>query len=608
MKLPSMIQVLHDARSTFLRFPIVICDAILGTTAALLLVDFEGPSQPTVLFPILFASILGIPLFIALQLIAVKRRWTTSLSVVIHCIGLLLLVAYGFITPQDYPNAPGFYLFQFFMLAAAFNLFVSVAPFYGRGELNAFWYYNKTLFIRALAAILYTGVLWIGLSIALLALDHLFGVDIPGKRYPELWILLNGIFCTWFFVAGLPQDLPSLESSTEYPKGLKIFTQYIILPIVLVYLAILYAYLFKVVFSWDWPQGWVSKLILGFAGTGIFALLLVHPLSDRTGQVWIKTVSRWFYVILSPLIVMLFFAVWRRTSEYGLTEGRCLAIVLGAWLVGMAAYFTLSKIKNIKVIPATLFVLLLVFSFGPWSIFAFSEQSQVDRLKEYLLRDSILVDGKIHASHQPVSYEDSKQISSIVAHLREVHGYGAIQPWFGESLKQDSLGTRLAVLGADVVTGKLGITYTNAWQYGSRREGFLSADMSEAVDLREFQWLLPGIHVSPEMLAGTYPSIGFSYRVGKQLDTMTFMLTRGNLTYDTLQVDLHALVSKVMNDSARVDLMKIPADRMSATRVGRHWKMRIIVRQAFVERHATEEKAAWYNLDLLCSSNETDGR
>jgi len=122
----------------------------------------------------------------------------------------------------------------------------------------------------------------------------------------------------------VPRDLAHLESVTEYPKGLKVFAQYVLFPLVMVYLVILYVYMGKIIIAWDWPQGWVSKLILGFSGAGLFSLLLLHPVTGREENVWIRTAARWYYVILIPLLVMLFFAVWRRVSEYGVTPGRSL--------------------------------------------------------------------------------------------------------------------------------------------------------------------------------------------------------------------------------------------------------------------------------------------
>jgi hypothetical protein len=121
-------------------------------------------------------------------------------------------------------------------------------------------------------------VLFAGLAIALAALDNLFGVSVPPKRYGDLLVLLAGLFGPWFFLAGIPQDLDNLDRIEEYPKGLKVFAQYILLSLVIVYLLILYAYLLKILIQWNWPQGWVSSLILGFSATSILSLILMHPI------------------------------------------------------------------------------------------------------------------------------------------------------------------------------------------------------------------------------------------------------------------------------------------------------------------------------------------
>ena len=343
MKLPSIRQSIQDARATFRRFPVVVCVAFLATCAALILVDYEGPAGPTVLFQILLAGILGIPLLTALVLIAERRKLHAYSAFALQAAGVLLLAAYAVTVPADLTRAPSAPQIQFFILAVALHLFVAAAPFAVRGEVNGFWHYNKALFVRVLTSLLYSVVLYAGLSIAFAALDKLFGILVPGKRYFELWIFINGLFTTWFFLAGVPRDLPRLDTVTEYPRGLKVFAQYILFPIVLVYLVILYAYLGKILLAWDWPQGWVSKLILGFSGTGMFSLLLLHPVTGGADSVWITRVSRWFYVILIPLVAMLFLALWRRMSEYGITEGRYIAFAMGLWLAFLVAYFTLSK-------------------------------------------------------------------------------------------------------------------------------------------------------------------------------------------------------------------------------------------------------------------------
>ena len=154
---------------------------------------------------------------------------------------------------------------------------VGFGPFALRGEQNGFWQYGKSLCVRFITSMLFSGVLYAGLAIALAALNNLFGVDVPAKRYLELWVFLAGMFAVWFFLAGVPEDLDGLESSTDYPKVVKIFAQYILLPLGLVYLVILYAYVGKILIEWSWPRGWVSGLILGYSATGMVLFMLLHP-------------------------------------------------------------------------------------------------------------------------------------------------------------------------------------------------------------------------------------------------------------------------------------------------------------------------------------------
>ncbi|RPH34752.1 DUF4153 domain-containing protein, partial [bacterium] len=239
MKLPSIGQAYQEARATFRRFPVVIFDAALATGAALILVDHEGPAEPTILFNIFFAGVLGIPFLITLALVAERRGFSTRAGLGLQMAGILLLAGYAVTIPMDFMHAPLAPLFRFFILGVALHLLVSAAPYANRGEWNGFWHYNKALLLRVLTALLYSLVLYAGLSIALAALDNLFGVDVPGKRYFELWILITGMFTTWFFLAGVPEDLRQLDKLMEYPKSLKVLAQYILLPIVLIYLVIL---------------------------------------------------------------------------------------------------------------------------------------------------------------------------------------------------------------------------------------------------------------------------------------------------------------------------------------------------------------------------------
>ena len=284
MKLPSIAQAVSGARRTFVRFPLVVLDAIVGTACALKLIDYEGPPGPSFLFQVMFAAILGFPFLTGIAIVCEKWKRSTSMSLGLQMGGVVLVGLYSLTVPQELTGAPNIHVLRLLMLTSGLVLFAFVAPYLRHESELGYWNYCKTLVLRVLTAYLYTVVLWTGLAIALAALDNLFGIDVPGKRYGELWVFINGVFTTWFFLEGVPEDLASLDSVAAYPKGLKIFSQYILLPLVLVYLFILYAYLVKILLAWDWPQGWVSKLILGFIGTGLASILLLHPIRERTRE------------------------------------------------------------------------------------------------------------------------------------------------------------------------------------------------------------------------------------------------------------------------------------------------------------------------------------
>jgi hypothetical protein len=190
----------------------------------------------------------------------------------------------------------------------------------------------------------------------------------------------------------------------------------------------------KILVSLQWPVGWVSYLVVGFSVTGILSLLLIYPVRNDENNKWILIFSRFFYFALFPLVILLFFAVKRRISDYGITEQLYLLLVLALWLLFIAIYFLASKTKNIKVIPITLCLLALITSFGPWSAFSVSLANQKHRLQTLLEKNSLLHDGKIVKVKTPIPFKEHKQISSIINYLVEVHGYKTLQPYFAQNL------------------------------------------------------------------------------------------------------------------------------------------------------------------------------
>ncbi len=377
MRFPSVLILAQRAREVFLRFPWTMAAAVVAAAATVAATTKSGEAEHW--GRIAMVAALGLPLTVALTLLAEERGWSRGKSAAVNAAGIALLVLFYFIWPGPERKHE---LIRYFQLSAALHFLVAFLPFLGRRESGAFWQYNRRLFLSFLRAQLFSYVLYIGLMIALGALDKLFGVDVPSEVYFRLGIVILYVVNTWIFLAEVPRGLDALADDTSYPKVLKVFAQYILTPLVFTYLVILLAYLIKIVGSGEWPSGWIGWLVTSVAAAGLLGFLLVHPLRDDAGEAWIRTYSRWVFIGLIPSALMLLVAFWKRILPYGLTEPRLLGILLGIWLLAIAVNYTLRQEAGIRRIPVTLAALLLLTLYGPLSLTALSVRSQSRRLAQ----------------------------------------------------------------------------------------------------------------------------------------------------------------------------------------------------------------------------------
>lgn len=489
MKLPS-IQLLTQAFIKVLkRFPMVLVSALLGSVVSIILAEGNYAHLTELkLLKVVMVSSLGLPLFFAVHMFCEKWNAKPQFTFIALITALFLLVQFYFsIALWQVDN--GNIIYRFFFWSAGLHLAAAFSVFFVVEEINGFWQFNKQLFLRFLTAALYSVVLYLGLAGAMLAVGQLFGMNVHEELYGDLWILIAGLFNTIFFLGGIQEPVADLNNEHNYPKGLKIFTQYVLLPLVTVYLVILYAYMAKIVVQQNLPQGWVANLILGFSVTGILSLLLVWPLREQEENRWVKTFSRFFYFSLLPLLALLFIAIGTRINAYGITVERYIVAILGVWLALITLYFVFSKRKNIILIPLTLALFLFGSCFGPWSMFAVAERSQVKRLKTLLETKHLLVNGKL----LPVSEEnrnvaavgETSQISSIIEYLAQTHSLQVIGDWMSEDCRQMVLQDSLRGRSYD----QAATLERYLWSYDPRPAAVDEEAVSVSFDTRQFTGL-----------------------------------------------------------------------------------------------------------------------
>ena len=382
--------------SAIANYPLVIIMAVALGAESIWLIHHEETDLFDEALPWMLAQGMGISLFFALHTVSRYRKLSRAVTVGILAlgIGVLYLIGYHFDYMMSMAREETMVL-EVIGYALASHLLVAFLPFFRKNTLNGFWQYNKSLFLRAFTTILYTGVLFAGLSGAIAAIQELFDVEFTGKIFAYLWFVMAFPVSALIFCAGVPlaDDIDALESSSDLPSGLRLFVQFVLLPLVVVYLCILYAYMGKIILSWTLPQGWVTILIMAFSVIGMLAMLLVHPFQQLTEHAWIKVITKNYYRSLLPLLVLQYVAIFTRISDYGFTSARWAVVAITAWLTFITVYKVFFKGKNIILIPYTLCAVAILFLIGPLSHRSISVWSQTAKINR-LVKTLNLIDAK----------------------------------------------------------------------------------------------------------------------------------------------------------------------------------------------------------------------
>lgn len=461
--------------STFKRFPYPVFVSAAGTTAALLLVDAKEGEK--LLLKIIAVCLLALPLFISSKVLSEKQGRSGGMGD--HFLSLLIAVtAMGYFfclgDLEDYGT-----ILRHVLWSVASYLLLLLFPFYRRDEEETAWHFNASLVQAFSLGAAWAIVLFLGLSAALAGINYLFAVKVPPETYTRLWVVMTEGVGVIVFLSAVPIAVYSVRYDLRQLKRTEGFLRFVLVPLVCLYLMILYAYAGKIIVATSWPKGGVAGFILGFSAVGIISYLLLYPFQKNLlGNLTTFFLKR-FFPLLIPLSCLLFLAVWRRVSDYGITESRYWGIASAFWLGGLALYFTFSPRKDRRIIPASVFCIALAASFGPWGVLSISERSQVARLNHILERAGLLTDGHLKPGAKAPDLTDQWEVSQIVSYLHKIGRIDAVIDLSGGKIgPQDP--------PAEIMQ-KIGMVYRPDQE--SRRSFYFYSVRNNAVDIDGFDLL-----------------------------------------------------------------------------------------------------------------------
>lgn len=354
--LSGLVRLVADARGAFRAAPIEASLALLA--AATFSVGVAQETWPDTSSRLLVTFSLAIPatfaftLLHALGALRAGMRWALSLAAV----ALAGAFAFG-----DYDPDLAAFNWRLGLLHATSALLPFAAITLG-ADRDRSWWIQARLLLRVAVAAAYGVALFVGIAIAIFAIDQLFELDIDDDVYAHLGGWTFFALVPWIVVGGRDALVGPASPRAEGVRRIAgLAATFFAAPLAVGYTAILYAYAVRVAVTGEVPKNLLSPLVIGAGALWLLLAFLIEPIrgdadAERPGQerdeaestaakapaeapgsTALTRLARWLPPALLPMLALGIWAVVVRIQQYGWTEFRYVRLAVLAALVVLAA-------------------------------------------------------------------------------------------------------------------------------------------------------------------------------------------------------------------------------------------------------------------------------
>lgn len=287
----------------------------------------------------------------------------------------ILLIVTGFVFWFEYAafvhQSPQSVVFRSFLLIGISFFSLLFVPFVFRPFTNkAYWNWMLKSVKQFLFSFFTTGALFLGILVLIATLNVLFGISFIEDKPIYLFFFILGCVSLPVFLHGIPSAKEDTqEMNPAWMRSLSVFVQWVVLPLILLYFVVLYAYGAKIMWVQEWPQGVTGTLALGFLSLGWIAYHLSYPFwSSEKRSSFLYWFQGLFWVGVLPAIVLLFVSLGIRIQGFGFTPMRICILLIGIWFFANSLVFLSRRAISFVVMPSLLLLILFLFVLSPWSI------------------------------------------------------------------------------------------------------------------------------------------------------------------------------------------------------------------------------------------------
>ncbi len=415
-------KVFGNIKEAIIRFPVAIAFCIISVILWEILVD----NEIALVRNFTLVSILAIFLFTLISLLAENLKINKKRELLLNVAGLFLIILYYITTDGSFSEKA---VSRVVLLSLSVIFFIPLTfLIYSHNETRV-W---NTLFIivkNLIISTLFSLISYLGLIAAIAAVDVLFNLNINDEIYFRIWLFFAGLYAPVLFLSHIPKG-EDLNNEVVIGKFLNILIKYIVFPLTLIYFVILYSYLIRVIFNRELPKGTISYLTVSFSMVGILCNFLISKF--RKFHKVYNCYYRYTFVIILPLLIMLFIAILTRIGDYGITENRYFLLVAGFWLTIISVVNLFKSEKSYIFILLIFSALSFIISVGPWNFSNISTLSQVNRFNRILSGYITNEESSFHISSiaNKITDGDIIELKSIVNYLDKKNDSNRLKRYF----------------------------------------------------------------------------------------------------------------------------------------------------------------------------------
>lgn len=374
---------LVNIKAGFIRFP----ESVVITVALviLMIINVETEANDELYRNIILALWIGLLLLTNVKLISEKIDSNMS-RIVLDGVALILIILLYLIIPREMTTE--FMTFYMSLCASLVIVFLMIPYFFRR---DYFSYYCLRTALNVFLTLFYGLVVFAGISGLVFAVESLFELDFSDMIYLDMLIVSLVLFGVVYFLSTIEAMNHNLDIN-NYPKGIRVVLTMILIPLMIAYTIIMYAYFIRILITMEWPSGIVGQLVIWYGLAAWFTVFLLEGVLslNKWQKKWLKYHP---YVFILPILLMII-SVGIRIYHYGVTQLRYYVILGAIWFVACTLVTLFGKYKTM-VFALLGALLLLLGSFGPQGSVAVSFKSQESRMIQMLEENNMLDNGKI---------------------------------------------------------------------------------------------------------------------------------------------------------------------------------------------------------------------